>query len=356
VKAAIRVDASVDIGTGHVMRCLTLANTLRRRGASVSFLCREYTGHLCDHVEADGFVVNRLPTAEGISLTSPMALSAQWKVDAEQSRSALEHAGIKLDLLVVDHYGLSEPWERALRPMTRRILVIDDLADRPHECDVLLDPNLHDSCASRYTALVAPSTRVFVGPRYALLRPEFDRVAPRTRDRGVNRLLVFFGGADVSNEALKLVHAVRALAPKAPRTVMVLGPINPNDTAIHQAALGLNDLQLVRCTDEMAVLMAEADLGVGTCGGAAWERCLLGLPAIVVISAANQRDDARILHSLGAVRNLGDASDTSVERWVAEIGALQKDPASLQAMSRAAAAVMRGRQQAVREFESALAH
>jgi len=109
-------------------------------------------------------------------------------------------------------------------------------------------------------------------------------------------------------------------------------------------------------TAEMSRLMAQSDLGVGTCGGSAWERCVLGLPALVVISAENQRDDARILHSLGAVRNLGDAGATSVERWVTEISALQKDPSALQTMSRAASAVMFGRAQAVREFMGALAH
>jgi UDP-2,4-diacetamido-2,4,6-trideoxy-beta-L-altropyranose hydrolase len=357
VNVAIRADASADIGTGHVMRCLTLANALRGRGATVSFLCREYAGHLCDQVEADGFAVHRLPVQAALtpdaSLVPPQI---GWEVDAEQSRLALEHAGMRPDLLVVDHYGLGIPWERALRPLTRRILVIDDLADRPHDCDVLLDPNLHDSPKIRYTRLVAPSTRVFVGPRYALLRPEFDRVAARTRDSGLSRMLIFFGGADSSNEALKLVHALRGLAERAPPTVVVLGAINSNVEEVRRTTRGVDRIQLVVTTGEMARLMDEADLGVGTCGGAAWERCLLGLPALVVVSAENQRDDARILHSLGAVRNLGDASDTSVKRWIAEIGALQKDPAALQAMSRAAAAVMRGRQQAVREFESALAH
>jgi UDP-2,4-diacetamido-2,4,6-trideoxy-beta-L-altropyranose hydrolase len=359
VNVGIRADASFDIGTGHVMRCLTLANAMRRRGAEVLFLCREYRGHLCSQIEENGFAVSRLPpvtevSGNGASLNSPMELRTGWRTDADQCQSALDRAEFKPDLLVVDHYALDNRWEDALQPAARRILVIDDLADRPHNCDILVDPNLHDSPASRYVGLVGASTRVFVGPRYALLRPEFDRVATRARDSGLSRLLVFLGGADISNEALKLVHALRALAARAPRAVIVLGPINPNVEEIRRAALGLNGIRLVRTTSEMARLVAEADLGVGTCGGAAWERCLLGLPALVVVNAANQHDDARILHSLGAVRNLGDAGLTSVERWVAEISSLQDDPAALASMSRAAAAVMQGRQEAMREFETAL--
>jgi UDP-2,4-diacetamido-2,4,6-trideoxy-beta-L-altropyranose hydrolase len=355
VNVAIRADASSDIGTGHVMRCLTLANALRSRGADVAFLCRECFGHLCDQVEADGFAVHRLPSfaAPGpdLSLVPPRI---EWELDAKQTRFALEHAGMRLDLLVVDHYGLGRPWECALRPLTRRILVIDDLADRAHDCDILLDPSLHDCPEIRYVGLVAASTRVFVGPRYALLRPEFDRAATRSRNKGVGGLLIFFGGADISNEALKLVQALRSLAAHAPPTVIVLGPINPNVAEIRSAALGLDRIRLVGTTDEMAILMNEADLGIGTCGGAAWERCLLGLPALVVITAANQRDDARILHSLGAVRNLGDAGEASVARWAAEISILQNDAGALLAMSRAAAAVMHGRQQCVSDFEAAL--
>jgi UDP-2,4-diacetamido-2,4,6-trideoxy-beta-L-altropyranose hydrolase len=346
---AIRADASAEIGTGHVMRCLTLAHTLRARGAAVMFICRQYTGHLCDEIKASGFAVHRLPLID-------MPRENDWELDAAESRRALELIGQQVDLLVVDHYGLASSWERALRPLTRRILVIDDLADRAHDCDVLLDPNLHDSPETRYVGLVAAATRVFVGPQYALLRPEFDRVVPRRRACGLKHMLIFFGGADSSNEALKLVQALTVLAERAPRTVMVLGAINAHVQEVRRSALGLDRVRLIVTTTDMARLMDEADLAVGTCGGAAWERCLLGLPALVVVSAENQRDDARILHSLGAVRNLGDASEVSVDRWVAEIIALQQDPDALEAMSGAAATVMRGRERAVHEFESALAH
>jgi UDP-2,4-diacetamido-2,4,6-trideoxy-beta-L-altropyranose hydrolase len=348
VKVAIRTDASLSIGTGHVMRCLTLANTMARRGATVTFICRKETGHLCSQIEEAGFAVWSLPFTESSQMRGSQ--------DAEESLDALRHLAFAPDLLVVDQYSLGARWERALRLGGRRILVIDDLANRMHDCDILLDPNLHDSPESRYTGLVGENTRIFVGPQYALLRPEFECVAPRTRDQGIRKMLAFFGGSDPSHEALKLVHALRALAPLAPRTVLVLGPINPQAQEIRQATMGLPGIELIGATNEMARLMAESDLALGTCGGAAWERCILGLPALVVVSAENQRDDARILHSLGAVRNLGDADTTSAGSWAAAIAAMQDDPDALTAMSRAARAVMRDRQEALRDFEEALVH
>jgi UDP-2,4-diacetamido-2,4,6-trideoxy-beta-L-altropyranose hydrolase len=359
VYVAIRADASLDIGTGHVMRCLTLAGVLRKRGAVVLFLCREHAGNLCDFVEERGYSVARLPPFAPEPGTTRAATQAAgwrlyWRADADQTRAAMELRGIRPDLLVVDHYGLNGHWEAELRPVVRRIFVLDDLADRSHDCDVLLDQSLHDSPESRYVGLVKESTRVFVGPRYALLRPEFDDVAIRLRDLGLRQLLVFFGGTDPSNEALKLVSALRVLGTQAPLTRVVLGTVNPHREAVCRAAEGFGAVEIIQTTNQMAKLMAEADLGIGTCGGAAWERCVLGLPSLVVVTAECQRDDARILHKLGAVRNLGDGIRTSVELWVAEIRALQNDPAALRDMSRAAATVMHGREEALRDLEGAL--
>jgi UDP-2,4-diacetamido-2,4,6-trideoxy-beta-L-altropyranose hydrolase len=344
VNIAIRVDASLDIGMGHVMRCLAFADTMAGRGAAVVFVSQEIHEHVCDPIREAGFEVATLPHV------------MHWEPDAEQSVGTLRRRAFSPDLLVVDNYSLDRRWEQQLRSVARRILVIDDLADRAHDCDILLDPNLHDSPESRYAGLVSLHTRVFVGPQYAFLRPEFDRAVPRIRDAGVRKLLIFFGGSDPSNETLKLVQALRALATRAPRAVIVLGPINPRAEEIRRAASGLTGVELIGVTREMAQLMADADLALGTCGGAAWERCMLGLPALVVVSAENQRDDARILHSMGAVRNLGDANEATVETWVAAIAAMQGDADALHAMSRAAQTVMRGRQAAMREFEIALVH
>jgi UDP-2,4-diacetamido-2,4,6-trideoxy-beta-L-altropyranose hydrolase len=224
-----------------------------------------------------------------------------------------------------------------------------------HDCDLLLDQNLHDFPDLRYSTLVSEGTQVFVGPEYALLRPEFCAVQAIPRTRGLRRMLSFFGGVDSTNEALKIVQALHLLGRDAPRTDLVLGWTNPHAEEVLGAARGLACVNVVRQTNEMAELMREADLGLGTCGVAAWERCSVGLPSLVVVSADNQRDDARILHSIGAARNLGDAAEISIEQWAQAVREVQQDPASLTAMSIAAASVMRGRSEAAAKLESALA-
>jgi UDP-2,4-diacetamido-2,4,6-trideoxy-beta-L-altropyranose hydrolase len=345
---AIRADASLDIGTGHVMRCLTLAQSLRDKGDRVFFICREDPGHLCDLVESRSFYCSRLPASPD------MPLVALRDADARETIAAIESYRASPDLLVVDHYKLDRSWESVVRPKVRSIFVIDDLADRMHDCDLLLDQNLHDGPGLRYSALVGEGTQVFVGPRYALLKPEFSAVRAAPRTRGVRRMLSFFGGVDSTNESLKIVRALRSIGAAAPQTDVVLGSTNPHVGGVRDAAKGLACVNVIRQTDDMAGLMREADLGLGTCGVAAWERCCVGLPSIVVVSADNQRDDARILNSLGAARNLGDAAEIGVEQWARSIRAMQDDPASLTAMSIAAASVMRGRGEAVAELEGAL--
>lgn len=346
------------MGTGHVMRCLTLADRLRSTTDSIHFLSRTHTGNLCDLIEERGFAVTRLPATRPADLTRAAAQSAclaAWRQeDTDQCRAAIQRLGTRPSLLVVDHYQLDERWERALRPCVDRILVIDDLADRPHECDVLLDQNLHESPDTCYAGLVSPATRVFVGPRYALLRPEFDTTPPRVRESGVNAILVFFGGTDESNEALKLVHALRAIGREIPQAKFVMGYGNPHGEQVRQAAEGLNGITIIETTPRMADLMREADLAVGTCGGAAWERCAVGLPALTVISADNQREDARLLHKLGAVCNLGEARNIAVTTWADAILTMKNAPDVLKCMSLAAVAIVQGRTGAMQELEGAL--
>lgn len=181
-----RADAAALIGAGHVMRCLTLAAQLRRRGAAVTFICREFAGNLCDFIARQGFAVRRLAVAAGAEPTAAQDtwLGADWRRDAREVREILASQAQPADWLVVDHYAIDWHWERTVRPMVRRLLVIDDLANRRHVCDVLLDQNLHRDAAGRYDGLLPVHCRRLLGPRYALLRPEFWQANRRITPSG----------------------------------------------------------------------------------------------------------------------------------------------------------------------------
>jgi len=306
VKVVFRADASVELGAGHVMRCLALADTLRARGVATQFISREQPGHLCELIETRGHALSRLP-----------APPADSRADAEQSAAAFSAA----DWLVVDHYGLDATWETALRGQTRRILVIDDLADRPHDCDLLLDQNLQPAVHARYAGLLPAGCATLFGPRHALLRPQFAARRATQRDRrAVRRILVFFGGADAGGETLKALAAIGRLEGTPPAVDVVIGQANPRRAEIERACQALPTARLHCQVEDMAALMTAADLAIGAGGSAAWERCCLGLPCLTIAIADNQLTPAATLAEVGGQLYLGASQQVSVEALAQALG------------------------------------
>lgn len=311
MKFVFRTDASVEIGTGHVMRCLTLADALRERGAQTLFICRPHRGHMLEQIRARGHELRVMsPAADACAAASagdtPHSawLGVQWDVDARETLQLI--GGERVDWLVVDHYALDRRWERELRQACRRIMIMDDLADRSHDCDLLLDPTLGRKHAD-YTTLVSRNTKMFSGPQYALVRPEFAmrraeslarRVEPELR-----HLLVTMGGIDKGNATGLVLDAldVSSLPPHL-RVTVVMGTAAPWLSVIQERASKMRLATDVRVrVDNMAGLMANSDLAIGAAGGTSWERCCMGLPTIQLVLAANQKVIADRLASVGAV-------------------------------------------------------
>lgn len=314
VTVAFRTDASTQIGTGHVMRCLTLADALRERGAKCRFVCREHPGNLLDLVRERGYEALALPIdirASRESLTAHTAwLGADVETDAQETRAALAESAI--DWLIVDHYGVDSRWERQLRAACRKLMVIDDLADRPHVCDLLLDQNLGRSIQD-YAPLLPSNCTVLAGPKYALLRPEFASQRPyslaRRAKAELQHVLITMGGVDKDNATGKVLDALyeNRLLPLNCRITVVMGQHAPWFEKVRAKAAMLPwSVEVAVNVRDMAKIMADSDIAIGAAGGTSWERCCLGLPAIIVVLAENQRLGARALHELGAALMLGD--------------------------------------------------
>lgn len=321
MRVAFRADASVNLGSGHVMRCLTLADVLRANGVVTRFICRRLPGDLGAAIQARGH--------ELVWLEADVDASA----DAEASRRALADDA-PWDWLVVDHYGLDAAWERALRAVAGDILAIDDLADRPHDCDLLLDQN--QQAAGRYDDLAPRHASRLLGPRHALLRPAFAaaRRARSPRDGRVVRLLLFFGGADAEGETMKALAALDLLGRQYLDVDVVIGAANPHRAAIAAACAARPRTALHIQAENMAELMAAADLCLGAGGGACWERCCVGLPALVVATAANQIEQCHALAAAGAHVYLGAAAGVDAARWAGALAWLLELPELLAHLSR----------------------
>jgi UDP-2,4-diacetamido-2,4,6-trideoxy-beta-L-altropyranose hydrolase len=308
----IRTDASTNIGTGHVMRCLTLAKALAKKGAEVIFICREREGHLCNLIEGQGFVVHRLspPDKEFEADATPAHaawLGTTWQEDADQTSAIIKDLENRPEWLVVDHYALDIRWEQMLRPSVGRIFVIDDLADRTHDCDLLLDQNLVANMHTRYTDRVPENCSLLLGPEYALLQPIYaelhNRIPPR--EEPIRRILISFGGADRDNLTERSLAAFLSLNCPEIEVDIVISDANPHASVISHLVAEHSNIHLHNNLPTLAPLMAKADLAIGAAGTTSWERLCLGLPALVVTLAENQRAIAERLHRQGLVRWLG---------------------------------------------------
>ena len=290
----IRTDSSKFIGSGHLMRCLTLAYRYRKEGHRVIFICRNMAGNLSGLVQKSGFELVKLSTEETRSELRGYAkwLTVTQEQDAAETIEIVKTLG-KVDRLVVDSYAIDITWEKLLRPYVGKIMVIDDLANRQHDCDILLDQNFYLNMESRYQGFVPEHCQLLLGPKYALLREEFYQVrkSMRIRDGQLRNILVFYGGVDATDETSKAIQALQNLRDTGllhdVQVTVVVGASNERkeDIAGRCKQAGFRYLCQV---SNMAELMAEADLMLGAGGSTTWERCFLGLPAIVTAIAENQ--------------------------------------------------------------------
>jgi len=309
MKIAFRTDATIQIGTGHLMRCLTLADELKKQGAQVRFISRDLPFHLSDMLDLKGIEYYSLSMDAVLEpkdeLTHSNWLGTSQVQDAKATIQALtDHPW---DWVIVDHYALDKRWESAVRTNAKQIMVIDDLADRQHDCDVLLDQNFYADMQTRYDAKVPVHCQLLLGPRYALLRNEFrklrEQIKPRTGQ--VKRILVFFGGVDSDNYTSLAIEALPSIS-DALHVDVVIGEQHPYREQIQNACLAHGYGCQVQTT-RMAELMADADLAIGAGGSACWERCAMGLPSLILVIAENQKKAAKDIDSAGVLINLGDA-------------------------------------------------
>ena len=311
MKVVFRVDASLQMGTGHVMRCLTLAQALKYNEANIEFICRKHEGNLIDKIRLNGFNVHELEVLEKVDDKLAHSHSHSHWLGATQQQDADDCLDIlkaeKTNWLIVDHYSLDEQWQKRLKPYYEKLMVIDDLADRKHQCDVLLDQNFGRSYQD-YKDLVPASAKLLMGSEYALLRSEFEKYRQysldRRKDEKFKKLLVNMGGADQDNITGKVIERLQvAKLPKDLEITVVMGKTAPHLASVITSANKLTYRSEVKVdVDNMAELMANADIAIGASGATTWERCCLGLPTIQLITAYNQEFIASKLNKINAIK------------------------------------------------------
>lgn len=316
MRVVFRVDASLQMGTGHVMRCLTLAEVFKVNGANVEFISRKHEGNLIDKIRSSGFNVFELGLMVEKEVDDKLFHSHWLKTtqqqDARDCADVLQET--KVDWLVVDHYGIDEDWQKGLRMYYDKLMIIDDLADRKHNCDILLDQSF-DRRPEDYRLLVPKSCELLLGSQYALLRPEFAEwrqySIERRKDPVFKELLINMGGADTDNFTEQVLKELKVCdLPSDIKITVVMGETAPHLESVRASVDTLPYKTEVKVDiDNMAEIMANADIAIGAAGSTTWERCCLGLPTIQVIIAKNQEFSAKVLATHNVVKLLAEIKE-----------------------------------------------
>ena len=320
MRVLIRADASPAIGSGHIARCLTLARVLREQGATVAFACRSLSGQPLDRLAGLGFQTFALPASYPGECAQDIEAPLPWQADIAALRAALQDQP-RFDWVLVDHYGLDRQWQQAARQWAPRIAAIDDLANRRHEVDLLLDQNFSGT-PQAYAGLIDAECRTLLGPHFALLREEFRCPPIAIRERA-SRVLVNFGGFDAASQTHKAMLALSAFDDL--QVDFVAGAGNPAWAQMQELAAGRGHWRLHAYVSDFSRLMAEADLFIGAGGGTSWERAALGLPTLCISVAGNQEANARLLAEAGMHVYLGASEQVSIEQIRQAVAALVGD-------------------------------
>lgn len=311
-----RVDSSEKIGSGHLMRCLALAEELRRFGNKVEFVARKHKANLSQKIIQKGFKVyllNKSEAGEKLDLEKyEKWLGVKQNTDADQTIQLLRDK--EIDWLIVDHYAIDFNWEKALRPYTKKIMVIDDLANRKHDCDILLDQNyINDD--RRYSLLTNLETIKLLGPKYALLRQEFSKnIQNRRRHGEIKKVFVYFGASDPNNLIGMALKVFTHSKLKYLSVDLVIGLFNPRQLEIERELEKFPNINLHVQIDNISDLMLKADLALGAGGSTTWERMALGLPSIVITTADNQIAFTKELYNDGFIDWLGNSDQMSMHK------------------------------------------
>ncbi|MDO6568442.1 UDP-2,4-diacetamido-2,4,6-trideoxy-beta-L-altropyranose hydrolase [Alteromonas sp. 1_MG-2023] len=312
MRIAFRVDGSTAMGFGHIMRCLALAEQLKQNH-DIYFLSSALPSNIAAKIDAAG------ATLILVSIDS-VGFDAVDDADSKQlemwqklhANECLAHVNEKLDLLFVDHYQLSAPFSDTMRSKAEQIVVIDDLANRVHDCDILVDTNFYHDYKTRYNGLVPAHCQTLLGPTYAFLRGEFFCIDNKMRAN--NHFLVCFGGSDPTNLTERVVDILTALKSSTFTADIIVGPGYQYIHSLLPKIQGLSGLNLHQNCTYMGSLMQGASFMIGAGGSMHWERAKSGVAGLIITLAENQKETTRALHDQLCCVWLGNENDIADEQ------------------------------------------
>lgn len=331
----IRCDSSNIIGSGHVMRCLNLAIQLKKSGNNAHFLCQPLPGNVSERIVSAGFPLTELSSTSG---------KDHYKIDQDQDALQTISNLRAPSTIIVDHYGLNAEWQEKVREHGK-LVVIDDLANRAHTCDILVNQNYRMKGPALYNGLINKDATILMGPAYALISPDYRQYhnLGRPQKFAVERIVIFFGASDPSNVTLKCLQAAAKIKDPATKIDVVLGKNHTDRNSIESLALATGNVEIYDYIENFAGFLAGANIMIGAGGVTQWERCCLGIPGLIIAIADNQIDVAKGLHDINAGLYLGWHTEVTVETIASALKSLLADQTARSTMAESAWSLVDGK-------------
>lgn len=325
----IRADANTQIGTGHIMRCIALAQAWQDQGGQVTFLTHCTSEPLRQRIQVEGFEFVPIDHA------NPDSSDLKKTIEVIKPQTPICEPPAAKPWLCLDGYHFTPDYQKAIRDAGIRLLVIDDMNHLPHyHADILLNQNIH---APDLHYFCDPDTTLLLGTRYVLLRREFMKYKGLKREipEKAKKIIVTMGGADPDNATLKVFEAIKLLNDPDLDVKIIIGPSNPNIEIIKRSMLHAQcPMRCVENATHMPDLMAWADLAITAAGSTCWELAFMGVPFGAIVLAENQAQVASALKLAGVSRTLDTDDSMSVSEIASQLRPLLRSRTKRKEMSR----------------------
>ena len=299
-----RVDSSFELGFGHLNRCLIFAKIFQKKKIKVHFICKNLKGNLTSEIKAKGFNIHLIKN-----------LKNSIHYDYQNTRKILKKYEGDISYLVIDNYDWSKKYEKKLRTIVKKIMIIDDLANREHDCDLILDQNFYVDFKHRYDKLVPKNCQKLLGPRFVLLRKEFLTSRRKMKISRLKKIFISFGGQDTSNETIKVLRAIKNSKLEYETINFVIRKSNKNLKRLKILSKEMNGIKIFTVVNKISKIMENSDLSIGAGGSMTWERAYLGIPTIVSIISKNQLEITNTMEKKGCIYNMGWARDVTISDY-----------------------------------------
>ncbi len=331
MKIFIRTDSSHKIGTGHVVRCINLANLLKSKYSDITFICRKLSGSISNRILSYGFKLIELPrqikrNSEIQNIQNENVwLNVSYIKDVKETISVIKD--YKVNWLIIDHYGIDFQWQKQIRKKVNRIMVIDDLANRIHDCDILLDQNYVNNINNRYSKKVPDNCNLLLGPKYALLSKDYkdSKTFSRNFKRSRRHILLFFGGSDSQNLTTRILNILLTIEQNLMSVNIVINKNNHQYDRLCKIIEDYNNVIIHTNLPSLSGLIKKSDFAIGSGGVNLLERCVYGLPSIVITTADNQKESSKSLNDIGAINLIGHYNEINDDIIIKSIMQVMSD-------------------------------